>query len=688
MSKESDKKLRYIKEELVMARKLNEEYLQNQMREAIDRYTGVHVPAIGLSWDIMLNEVYPIIQYNLPSIFFRDPRAFLKPKSKTFIVKRRNPVTGEMEPVTLDASKSAKTQEHILNHIIGQIGYKKECQKVLMDALLFKFGVLWHGYKGNFGMTDEQSMFIGKDQVFVQRLSPMRFFKDPAVGMADIDKGRWVARSFDVPLDDLIEDNRLDVDKQQIKGKVGYGDRLRVGLDGKSIGGMDVLRPAGKPLIDTIDPRYKQSSRCRFVEVFEVFCRPTPKEERDGHPGEVLLLTFEQDKALREPNNWPYKFKGWPSEVLEFNPLNDSQFGLADIETYKQIVDQKNAIINLQLRNAQENSKVWIAIAKGGMNEEDIEMVQKGDNTIVFFDGETVQGRMNLMSPGGTASSELYLIDQRIQKNLEDKSGVSDMKRGFLQSGEESATSVKLRAAGGSVRPAYRQDIMTDFLKSSFSKINKIDKQFFTVDEAVRIVGSLDLEWSEKPSKEEIQADVDVELDVISMLPENPEKEIQELNTVLSLMINALSNQAILEKLKTEGANGMTFELTPIIENLLMRLKIRNPDVFRAIKPEESQGMVSVSEIRGAKANVEATLSGAQEMPSPPAPGQDHLARLETYDTIVKLIEGVGETEALVRLKELMMQQSAIMEEERNIKSPTIGAPLKKPTNMLIGAGL
>jgi len=229
-----------------MARKLNEEHLQTQMREAIDRYKGTYVPAIGLTWDIMLNEVYPIVQYNLPSIYFRDPRAFLKPKNKTFIARKRNPLTGSMEEVVLDAAKSAKTQEHILNHIIGDIKYKKEAQKVLMDALLFKFGVLWHGYKGNFGMTDEQSMFVKKDQVFVQRISPMRFFKDPAVGMADIDKARWVARSFDVPLDDLIEDDRLDVDKAMVKGKVGYGERITVAgeqVKSNSTGAVSIITP-------------------------------------------------------------------------------------------------------------------------------------------------------------------------------------------------------------------------------------------------------------------------------------------------------------------------------------------------------------------------------------------------------------------------------------------------------------
>lgn len=666
-----------------MARKINEEYLQNQMREAIDRYTGLYVPAIGLNWEILLNEVYPIIQFNLPSIYFRNPKAFLKPRNKTYISKRRNPMTGLMEEVTLDASKSAKTQESILNFIVDDIGYKREAQRVLMDALMFKFGALWHGYKGNFGMTNEQSMLIKKGQVFVQRLSPMRFFKDPAVGITDIDKGRFVARSFDVPLDDLLEDDRLDVDKKEVRGTVGYGDPIRIGIDGKSLGGMDVLKPAARPLIDMIEPRYKQSSRCRFVEVFEVFIRPTPKEEREGKPGSVILLTFEQEKPLRD-NDWPYKkFKGWPVEILEFNPLNDSQFGLADIDTYKQIVDQKNAIINLQLRNAQENSKVWVAIAKGGMAEEDVEMVQKGDNTVVFFDGDTVQGRLTLASPGGTASSELYLIDQRIQKNLEDKSGVSDMKRGFLQSGEESATSVKLRAAGGSVRPAYRQDIMSDFLKSSFNKINGINKQYFTVDRAVRITGSLDIDWSEEPSEEGIQAEVDVEVDVVSMLPENPDKEIQELQLVLNLMFQALNDPNLMTKIKEEGK---TFELSPIIDNLLMRLKIKNPDVFRSIKPEESQGFVSVSEIRAAKQNVEQILAANPQIPSPAEPGQDHMARLETYETIAKLIESVGETEALIRLRELIQQHVALMEEEMQTKAPRIGGALKKPTSQMIGA--
>ncbi len=670
-----------IKNQLLMAKRLNEDRLERQMIEAIERYTGVFIPAIGVNWDVVLNEIYPIIQYNLPSTFFRNPRVFLKPRNKTYIAKKRNPLTGVMEEIELDSSKSAKTQEAILNYVLGEIRFKEEVRKVLLDALLFRFGCLWHGYKGNFGMTDERSIHIKDENVFVKRLNPMRFLKDPAVNMANLDEARWIARSFDYPLQDLIEDDRLDVDKKELKGKVGFGDKVNDG-QGKLIPG-DILVPTTRPLIDFADKDYKNQTGSRFVEIFEIFLRPTPKQKRDGEKGKVILYTFEQTKELRV-SKWPYKAEGWPVQILEFNQLNDSQFGLADIDTYRQDADQKNAIVNLQLRNAQENSKVWVGLSKEGANEEDLDAVKQGDQTIVRFEGGNPRDKMFVASAGGQASSELYLIDQRIDKSLQDKSGVSDLKKGFIQSGEESATSVKIRAAGGSARPSYRQDIMADMLRGSTHFLNQLLKQYFPIDKAVRIVGSRDIEWSDNPTEEEVQADTDVEIDVISMLPEDPEKEIQQLNMVLQLMVQGLTDPNIKQKLAQEGK---TIELSPIIEQLLNRLKIKNPDVFRNIKPEESEGFVSVSEIRAAKANVEAALSGNPQLPSPPAMEQDHMARLEVYSSILGVIGELGETQASQILQQLIQVHTALLTELQNKEAkPGNNPKLSKPSMNMVGA--
>lgn len=660
-----------MRNEIRMAEKVNEDKLLPQMREAMERYTGKHVPAIASNWDIILNELYPIVQYELPSIYFRNPRAFLKPRNKNYIVKRRDPLTGNMVPVVMDSNKSAKTQEAILNYTVSQIRYKEEVRRCLLDALIFKHGILWHGYKGEFGMTEEQSIYIQDEKVFVRRLSPRQFLFDPSVTIANLDEARWIARVFEVPLQDLKEDDTLDVDPK-LKGQPGYN--VTLDMDKPSPmgnGGFDtkVLSSRSKTLLDYTDEEYKKGLGGRFARVYEILRRPSKKEKRSGSKGNIILYTPEQEKPLRQ-NAWPYKAEGWPGKVLMFNEVPDQIFGMADTEVFGEIVDHKNLIVNMQLRNAQCNSKVVILFDKTNMDEQTVARIESGEQQIIGVEGAAT-GKIAIATPGGQASGELYMLDGRIQQNLDEKSGVNEIRKGVLRSGEESAYSVKQRVAGSSARPAFRQDLMSDFLKDSLLYINQLLKQFLPYEEAVRITGSLDTQWSEKPSKEEVQADVDVEIDVISMLPENPEKEIQELQAVLNLMFEAINNPGIFQKLQQEGK---TFNISPIIENLLLRLKIRDPEVFRSIRPEESEGFASVAELRAAQANTEAALMGAPP-PSPPAEGQDHGARLSVYMAVKKIFELEGRVSDM--LNELIMVQSQLAEMEAEKNAPREGQPVR-----------
>ena len=662
--------LHRIKNELIMAEKVNEDRLLPQMIEALRRYTGKHIPTIAYDWDIVLNEIYTIVQNELPAIFFRNPRAFLRPRHKHFLKKTTDPMTGKKVEEFADSSKSAKTQEAILNYTVEEIGYKKQARKLLLDALIFKHGILWHGYKGKFGMTEEQSLFVKSEQVFVQRICPTNFLFDPCVSMSNLDEGRWVARSFEVPLEDIVDDDLLHV-QDTLKGKLGFANKIGTEENKPTIHGEDRIMLGGKDstLLDYTDPDFKKSKYAKFVKVYEVFLRPTKKEEREGSNGHVLLITTEQDEPLRQ-NPWPYKAEGWPAKPLMFNEIPDQIFGMSDVEVYGEIADQKNMIVNLQLRDAQENSKVWVFFDKSGLDEEQITNIQNGNQTVVGVDG-SVAGKVVVASPGGAASAPLYTLDGRIQGNLDEKSGINDIRKGTMRSGEESKFSVQQRMAGTTSRINYRQDIMADFLKDSFHYINQLNKQFMPIDEAVRITGSLDIEWSEKPTKEDIQADVDVDIDAVSMTPENPEKEIQENMLILKMITEAINNPPMMQKIEQEGN---IFNVSPIIENLLLRMRVRDPEVFRKIKPEESQGFVSVAEIRAAKDNVNASLSG--QMPSsPPAPGQDHRARLEMYGEVAGILQAAGmtETPAFQSLIQLIQMQEALMQEEMEKESPQVG---------------
>lgn len=676
-------KLITIKNEIVMAQKINEEELEPILIENLDRYTGMYWPRCGVNWDIMLNEIYPIIQQQLPAISFRTPRAFLKPRNKTYVVSRRNLDSGKMEEVFADSAKSAKTQEQILNYMLSQkfLDYKKQSNKVLLDGLLFPYGVIWRGYKGDFGMTEEQSITIENERIFCQRTNPMRFIHDPSVSISNIDEGKWVGRIIDIPLVDLLEDDKLDVDEALIKGKRGFdvkvGEKeLRARLASGMLQGSDMtsLRRSKRNLIDFADKDFKDSRASKFVRLFEIYHRPTKKEKREGKKGKIVLLTDEQPLPLRV-NEWRIKAEGWPSEILQFNDLPDNLFGLDDISTYKSIADQKNIIINLQIRNGQENTKNWVGVS-ADKDEEGIEQVQKGENTVIIFPpGENPRDRMFVASPGGSASSELYLLDGRIQNNLDEKSGVSDLKKGVLKSGEESATSVKIRDAGGSARPASRQDMMSTFHKNNFLYFNQLNKQFMTVKDAVRVVGSLDIEWSDKPSKEELQADVDVEIDVISMLPENPEKELRNLNTLLAMVIQGMTIPEVATKVAQEGKK---FNLSPLIEKIMMRARVNDPNIFTSIPQDESQGFVSAQQLDEAKQNIGAAVQG-QGLPFPPKPEDDHRAKLGVYEPVAQLLQAMGQQaeilDQLIQAHQMLAQQVAEQESK-----PGQVVKLAKPT--------
>lgn len=679
-----DSVLSALKNEIVLAEQIQEDKLVPQMRNAILRYTSRYVPQFSHDWDIILNEVYSIIQYELPSIFYQNPKVFLKPRNKNFTAMKLNPLTGKREEVFLDSTKSARTQEALLNYTLKEIRYKQETRKVLLDALLFKFGVMWHGYKGEFGMTEEQSLYIQQEKLFVKRLSPMQFLFDPSVTLANIDEARWVARVFEVLVDDLLEDSELNVDKKRLKGKPGYGVTLAKDIpDPTPSGGFDTVRLGShmKTLLEYTDEDYRKSNACRFARVYEIYRRPSKKESKNGSKGQVILYTRDQAEPLRV-NPWPYKAEGWPGKLLIFNEVPDNTFPMADIEVWGEIADHKNLIINLQIRNAQENSKVMTGFDKTGMNEETVQKIQNGDQNVIGFEGDP-RTKLVVSGSGGGESAQLYQLDGRIQNNLDEKSGVTDIKKGVLRSGEESATSVQIRNAGSSARPAYRQDIMADFLKDSCDYLLQLLKQFLPYKDAVRIIGSLDIEWSDDFTKEDIQAETDIELDIVSMLPESPEKEIQELTTILNLMEQALSNPQVFQKLQMEGK---TFNLSPIIENLLLRLRIRDPEVFRNINEKESQGFASVSELKAAQANVEASLMN-QPPPSPPAEGQDHATRLEVYTAMKNIF--AAEHRVSDMLEQLILVQQALMQNEQEKQQPKEGSKvkgLKKPFMEPIGA--
>jgi hypothetical protein len=87
-----------------------------------------------------------------------------------------------------------------------------------------------------------------------------------------------------------------------------------------------------------------------------------------------------------------------------------------------------------------------------------------------------------------------------------------------------------------------------------------------------------------------------------------------------------------------------------------------------------------VAEVRAAKGNVASALAGDPNIPSPPAEGQDHVARLEVYSTVQQLIQSLGDTVANKILTAVMQAHQMLLQAEMDKEAKPGSSPkLNKP---------
>ncbi len=133
---------------------------------------------------------------------------------------------------------------------------------------------------------------------------------------------------------------------------------------------------------------------------------------------------------------------------------------------------------------------------------------------------------------------------------------------------------------------------------------------------------------------------------------------------------------AIKAKLQEEGK---VVNLSPLIERILLRLKINDSEVFRNVRPDESQGFVSVQQLKEAQANVQSVLKGGS-VKFPPKPEDDHRAKLEVYTAMLQVIGQNQILKQLIQIHQILLQQI-----QQKQARPGQAINLKKPTLQTIG---
>ena len=544
---------------------------------------------------VFINMVFPNTEIIKPSIFFRNPRIFIKPTQDKFILE---------DGRTLDGAKAGKLIEDAVNYIAYSNGLQREVKKVRNDAIMLTYGVMFSGYEGETGVNEDGETYIRKDSIYSLRISPYKFLVDPeATDCLEFSDARWVAREIDLRFNEFKQDDWYENRDKAKSDATGYGEKLD--KEGRKI-----------PLIEFAGKDYKDTEDAKRITLYEIWIRPTPAEKKklkkDENGGRIVVLSMSNDephKVLR----WPYKIKNpFPFRGLAFFRDNDEFYPISDVAQYEQQLNELSKIRTAQLKHIKTFGDKKVFIDKSIFDSEE-ELTKLNEAESGPFIGVNIEGDIRnhvFVLQFGSAPSEMFIVDKKVQDDMDKISGINDMRRGIPISGIETATEAERISGFGGTRLVEMKSDVADFYQDIARMYVQFIKQYWTTETMVRRLGTLTPEWTDNFSSEDIQIEDDVEVDIGEMVPVNEVVRKKQALDYLEMIVKGATDPSIRAKLAEEGYE---LSLAEAIKEAIIAFGMKNENIIQRLTPEKY--------VRVLKELMAIQMKGAQPEETPAARG-------------------------------------------------------------------
>jgi ribosomal protein L12E/L44/L45/RPP1/RPP2 len=491
--------------------------------------------------------------------------------------------------------------EKVVNWLKKEIKLKGEVERVLRDTYIASMGWIKVGFAGEIGEkpvdTDDETKgmaeTVDKGEVFAKFVPWEDILFDVTLCSDPPYDCPWIAHRIVKPLQDW-KDSKLYEWPEDIKPN------------------LSTLSPDGKK----VDEKLKDAD----TDLFEVW------EIHDTVTNKIYAVAEGVDKFGRDDENMA-EMKGLPFVALKFNPIPKKPYPLADIT-----IIMPQILERIKLRGGMLNHiKRWsrqMTVEKGSHAPEEIDKFTNG------IDGAVIQREKGSAPPTpieyAALQSEIFVLDQLIQKDMDTVIGQNEVDRGAPAPGGGKKTKYELQEQqqGSASRNQKRQDKLEDFLGEVASKLVALMKQFYDTPRYVAITGMTVAEVVDKMglktdnvepggvvfTKEDIQGEFDIEVKAGTTLPLNKENRIK-------------ASQGILEMIKDSGIQpGNPLQIAVIGEIL------RELDLQEAIKAFD-QMKEQMKTAPGPQAGPGTLPPGGpvapavQPPPGPPLPGGAQIPR-------------------------------------------------------------
>jgi len=473
------------KARIEVANKIKKDKFDERAKRMREIFRGNHFPNAPEGDFIVINYCYAILKAILPQIYFRDPYLFLEP--------------GDGET----ADESTRVAEAVLNHFWYNMKVKRQIKKIILDALIYGFGIGKTGYNTQTVKTKlesgaDYSEMIKKENPFFRRTSPLSVVFDNDV--ASVDDIKWIGVNYFIREDDVKNTYKNAAD---IKG-----DYYNVSSEFVN------------------DKKYSNEIKddIKRVSIWEI---------QDLVTSKVLVVANGADKFLKETDN-PYKLDGLNYKFLYLNEVPDEIYPLSDLEQIKDIVLELDKTETQLLNHRAKGQRKIVSEVGIWATDEDKEN---------FFNNEDMQNaevKQNMLDRiklfnASTQDASLYNVGYELKDNLYKLSATGENQLQASSTTQKTATEVNTIDANSKIRNSERVDCVADFVIDVAVDLLKILQQFMSKKVSVKYQNG----WNEF-TKEDIKGKHNVRINIGDMLNPNTDADRARMSQVLAETISAV----------------------------------------------------------------------------------------------------------------------------------------------------
>ena len=478
------------KARIEIAQKLKKDKFDERAKRMREMFKGDHFPNAPEGDYIVINYCYAILKSILPQVYFQDPYLFLDADDSS----------------TTDDSVGAA--EAVLNHFWHEMKIKRQIKKILLDTLIYGFGLRKIGYQTN---TVREKLETGADYTemiqneypFYRRVSPLEVVFDIDVNSTDDIK--WLAVNYFVREDYLQKnyDNAKDIKSDYYNFSSSFINDKKYGTEIQN----DIKR----------------------VSIWEI---------QDLVENKIMVVASSADKFLKDIDN-PYKLKGFNYRFLYLNEVPDEIYPLSDLEQIKDIVLELDKT-ETQLINHRSKA-IRKVVSEFGIWATD-EDKENFFNNADMQNAEVKQGFLDKIKvfDASTIDASLYNIQTELKDNLYKISATAENQLSSDSTTQKTATEINKIDANSQIRNSDRVDNMAEFVIDSASDLIIILQQFMSKKVDVKYKDG----W-EKFNKDNIKGKFKPRINVGDMLKPNTDADRARMSQVLAETIEAVDENNI-----------------------------------------------------------------------------------------------------------------------------------------------